>query len=99
MTRPSNCQLGICAAKCFEGRVNAVAPGVVETEMSSFTKTDAGREVTLSMQALKRSSASHSRMTSEGSSSFSHLSRRDGLRAPQFMLTVGRSSEQELARE
>ena len=35
-------------------RVNAIAPGVVETEMSSFTKTDAGREATLSMQALKR---------------------------------------------
>jgi 3-oxoacyl-[acyl-carrier protein] reductase len=35
-------------------RVNAVAPGVVETEMSSFTKTEAGREVTLGMQALKR---------------------------------------------
>jgi 3-oxoacyl-[acyl-carrier protein] reductase len=35
-------------------RVNAVAPGVVETEMSNFTKTEAGREVTLGMQALKR---------------------------------------------
>jgi 3-oxoacyl-[acyl-carrier protein] reductase len=35
-------------------RVNAVAPGVVDTEMSNFTKTDAGREVTLAMQALKR---------------------------------------------
>jgi 3-oxoacyl-[acyl-carrier protein] reductase len=35
-------------------RVNAVAPGVVETEMSSFTKTDAGRAATLGMQALKR---------------------------------------------
>jgi NAD(P)-dependent dehydrogenase (short-subunit alcohol dehydrogenase family) len=35
-------------------RVNAVAPGVVETDMSSFTKTDAGREATLGMQALKR---------------------------------------------
>jgi 3-oxoacyl-[acyl-carrier protein] reductase len=35
-------------------RVNAVAPGVVETEMSNFTKTDAGRELTLGMQALKR---------------------------------------------
>jgi 3-oxoacyl-[acyl-carrier protein] reductase len=35
-------------------RVNAVAPGVVETEMSSLTKTEAGREVTLGMQALKR---------------------------------------------
>ena len=35
-------------------RVNAVAPGVVETDMSSFTRTEAGREATLSMQALKR---------------------------------------------
>ena len=35
-------------------RVNAVAPGVVETDMSSFAKTDAGRDFTLSMQALKR---------------------------------------------
>ena len=35
-------------------RVNAVAPGVVETEMSSFTKTEAGREATLGMQAFKR---------------------------------------------
>lgn len=35
-------------------RVNAVAPGVVETEMSSFARTDAGREATLGMQALQR---------------------------------------------
>jgi 3-oxoacyl-[acyl-carrier protein] reductase len=35
-------------------RVNAVAPGVVETDMSDFARTDAGREFTLSMQALKR---------------------------------------------
>ncbi len=35
-------------------RVNAVAPGVIDTEMSNFTKTEAGREVTLGMQALKR---------------------------------------------
>jgi NAD(P)-dependent dehydrogenase (short-subunit alcohol dehydrogenase family) len=35
-------------------RVNAVAPGVVATEMSSFVKTEEGRDVTLSMQALKR---------------------------------------------
>ena len=35
-------------------RVNAVAPGVIETDMSSFTKTDAGRELALGMQALKR---------------------------------------------
>ena len=35
-------------------RVNAVAPGVIETGMSNFTKTEAGREMTLGMQALKR---------------------------------------------
>jgi NAD(P)-dependent dehydrogenase (short-subunit alcohol dehydrogenase family) len=35
-------------------RVNAVAPGVVATDMSRFTKTDEGREITLGMQALKR---------------------------------------------
>jgi 3-oxoacyl-[acyl-carrier protein] reductase len=35
-------------------RVNAVAPGVVETEMSSFAKTDAGRDYALGLQALKR---------------------------------------------
>jgi 3-oxoacyl-[acyl-carrier protein] reductase len=35
-------------------RVNAVAPGVVETDMSNFARTDAGRDYTLGMQALKR---------------------------------------------
>ena len=35
-------------------RVNAVAPGVVPTDMSTFAKTDAGREFTLGIQALKR---------------------------------------------
>ncbi|HXC96844.1 MAG TPA: SDR family oxidoreductase [Edaphobacter sp.] len=35
-------------------RVNAVAPGVIDTDMSNFTKTEAGREVALAMQALKR---------------------------------------------
>jgi len=35
-------------------RVNAIAPGVVETDMSNFAKTDAGRNFTLGMQALKR---------------------------------------------
>src|SRR5206468_6625557 len=32
-------------------RVNAVAPGVIDTDMSNFTKSEAGREVTLGMQA------------------------------------------------
>jgi NAD(P)-dependent dehydrogenase (short-subunit alcohol dehydrogenase family) len=35
-------------------RVNAIAPGVVQTEMSNFTKTDSGREYALGFQALKR---------------------------------------------
>jgi NAD(P)-dependent dehydrogenase (short-subunit alcohol dehydrogenase family) len=35
-------------------RVNAVAPGVIDTDMSNFAKTEAGREVTLGIQALKR---------------------------------------------
>ncbi len=35
-------------------RVNAVAPGIIDTDMSNFTKTEAGREVALGMQALKR---------------------------------------------
>jgi NAD(P)-dependent dehydrogenase (short-subunit alcohol dehydrogenase family) len=35
-------------------RVNAVAPGVIDTEMSNFTKTEAGRSTALGMQALKR---------------------------------------------
>jgi 3-oxoacyl-[acyl-carrier protein] reductase len=35
-------------------RVNAVAPGVVATDMSNFTKTDAGRKFVLGMQAFKR---------------------------------------------
>lgn len=35
-------------------RVNAVAPGVVETDMSNFTKTDTGRNYTLGMQAIQR---------------------------------------------
>jgi NAD(P)-dependent dehydrogenase (short-subunit alcohol dehydrogenase family) len=35
-------------------RVNAVAPGVVPTDMSSFAKSDEGRDFTLSIQALKR---------------------------------------------
>ncbi|MEJ0028372.1 MAG: SDR family oxidoreductase [Rhizomicrobium sp.] len=35
-------------------RVNAVAPGVVETDMSSFAGTEAGREIVFAIQALKR---------------------------------------------
>jgi NAD(P)-dependent dehydrogenase (short-subunit alcohol dehydrogenase family) len=35
-------------------RVNAVAPGVIDTDMSNFTKTEAGREAALEMQTLKR---------------------------------------------
>jgi len=35
-------------------RVNAVAPGVIDTEMSSFAKTEVGRSFILGMQALQR---------------------------------------------
>lgn len=35
-------------------RVNGVAPGVVATDISSFTKTDTGRATALGMQAFKR---------------------------------------------
>src|SRR6202021_1242116 len=35
-------------------RVNAVAPGVIDTDMSSFTKTEAGRATAMSMQTLQR---------------------------------------------
>jgi 3-oxoacyl-[acyl-carrier protein] reductase len=35
-------------------RVNAVAPGAIDTDMSSFLKTEAGEDVVLGMQALKR---------------------------------------------
>jgi NAD(P)-dependent dehydrogenase (short-subunit alcohol dehydrogenase family) len=35
-------------------RVNAVAPGVIDTDMSNFTKTEIVRSVALGMQALKR---------------------------------------------
>lgn len=35
-------------------RVNAVAPGVIDTDMSNFSKTESGRSAVLAMQALKR---------------------------------------------
>jgi NAD(P)-dependent dehydrogenase (short-subunit alcohol dehydrogenase family) len=35
-------------------RVNAVAPGVIDTDMSNFTKTVEGRAVVMGMQTLKR---------------------------------------------
>ena len=35
-------------------RVNAVAPGVVDTDMSKFARSDQGRVFTLGIQALKR---------------------------------------------
>jgi 3-oxoacyl-[acyl-carrier protein] reductase len=35
-------------------RVNAVAPGVVETDLSDLLRSDTGRDFTLGMQALKR---------------------------------------------
>ena len=35
-------------------RVNAVAPGVIDTDMSHFTKTEEGRTTVIGMQTLKR---------------------------------------------
>src|SRR6266436_7308090 len=35
-------------------RVNAVEPGVINTDMSSFARTNTGRDYTLGMQALQR---------------------------------------------
>ncbi|WP_066816989.1 SDR family NAD(P)-dependent oxidoreductase [Sphingomonas mali] len=35
-------------------RVNAIAPGAIETDMATFLKTEAGRERMLAQQALKR---------------------------------------------
>jgi NAD(P)-dependent dehydrogenase (short-subunit alcohol dehydrogenase family) len=35
-------------------RVNAVAPGVIDTDMSSLVRTDEGKSFVLGMQALKR---------------------------------------------
>ena len=35
-------------------RVNAIAPGAVNTDMSNFTRSDKGRELVLGMQAFQR---------------------------------------------
>jgi 3-oxoacyl-[acyl-carrier protein] reductase len=35
-------------------RVNAVAPGAIDTDMSNFTKTEEGRATIMAMQTLKR---------------------------------------------
>jgi NAD(P)-dependent dehydrogenase (short-subunit alcohol dehydrogenase family) len=35
-------------------RVNAVAPGIVDTDMSNFTKTEAGQKHAMNMQAIQR---------------------------------------------
>src|ERR1700730_4237047 len=35
-------------------RVNAVAPGIIDTDMSNFTKTEDGRSAVMAMQTLKR---------------------------------------------
>jgi len=35
-------------------RVNAVAPGIIDTDMSEFSRTEEGRNYALSMQSLQR---------------------------------------------
>lgn len=35
-------------------RVNAVAPGIIATDMTAFTRTEAGRKAALGMQSLQR---------------------------------------------
>jgi 3-oxoacyl-[acyl-carrier protein] reductase len=67
-------------------RVNGVAPGVVETDMSNFTKTDAGRELALGMQAFKR-------LAQPASLPSSHPNMRAGSPAISSMWTVVRSFE------
>jgi 3-oxoacyl-[acyl-carrier protein] reductase len=42
------------ALGCRGIRVNGIAPGVIQTEGSTITKTEAGRDATLRMQVLKR---------------------------------------------
>jgi NAD(P)-dependent dehydrogenase (short-subunit alcohol dehydrogenase family) len=40
--------------KATSARTADRAPEVIDTDMSNFTKTEAGRDVTLQMQTLKR---------------------------------------------
>jgi len=60
LIRAAHCSAPAAAGSPFAAapgsrlRVNAVACRCVETDMSSFTKTEAGRETALGMQALKR---------------------------------------------
>ena len=71
-------------------RVNAVAPGVIETDMSTFAKTDAGREFALGMQALKRMA---SPTISAGLLRSSRPKTRVGSPATPSTWTAARSSE------
>ena len=71
-------------------RVNAVTPGVVDTEMSNFAHTESGRQLTLSMQA---SSALRRRMTSAASSLFWLPMPRDGSRDRRSPWTAAPNSD------
>ena len=76
-------------------RVNAVAPGVVATDMTKFTKTDVG-----SLWACRRSSALPSPTTLAAWSPSSPLGTPGGLQALPSTQMVDRSSEAaHLARE
>jgi NAD(P)-dependent dehydrogenase (short-subunit alcohol dehydrogenase family) len=78
-------------------RVNAVAPGVVATDMSKFTKTDVGRDFALGMRAFKRLA---SPTTLAAWSPSSPLGTPGGLQALPSTQMVDRSSEAaHLARE
>jgi NAD(P)-dependent dehydrogenase (short-subunit alcohol dehydrogenase family) len=66
-------------------RVNAVAPGVVDTEMSNFTKTAAARTL---RSACRRSNVSRSLKTLQALSPSSLPKTRDGLPALPFTWTA-----------
>ena len=71
-------------------RVNGVAPGVIDTDMSSFTRTEEGREFVLSIQTLKR--IGKPTMSAPWLPSL-HPTMRAGLRAKSLRLAVAQGFE------